>query len=105
MSAEPLRWEEWPDARSVFATLEPGGFYHVTHFACDVWSAWACGTIGLGRYRRTLGPTQYINNLLYEGDSESDAYSAVAAHRAATARAAAWERYMAENDPPSNGQE
>ncbi len=96
MSAEPLQWEEWPDARSVFATLEPGGFYHVTHFACDVWSAWACGTIGLGRYR--------INNLLYEGDSESDAYAAVAAHHVARTRRLAWERYMAENDPPSNGE-
>ncbi|EIU86256.1 hypothetical protein MM2B1231_1065 [Mycobacteroides abscessus subsp. bolletii 2B-1231] len=41
---------------------------------------------------------------VYLGDGESDALAAAEAHHLARTRRLARERYMAENDPPSNGE-
>ncbi|MBL3752341.1 hypothetical protein [Mycobacteroides abscessus] len=40
---------------------------------------------------------------IYRGDWPEEAKAAAAEHLAITTRAAAWERYMAENDPPEVG--
>lgn len=95
MSAEPLQWE--PYHRSTgWAALSGVGMYvvvHVVHNADE--QEWIC------EWREKLW---LIGVPIYRGDSPDEAKAAAAAHRAATARAAAWERYMAENDPPSNGE-
>lgn len=41
---------------------------------------------------------------LYIGGSKKKAIAAAEAHHIARTRRLAWERYMAENDPPSNGE-
>ncbi|WP_186380680.1 hypothetical protein [Mycobacteroides abscessus] len=44
-----------------------------------------------------------FEKLIYEGDDGPAAVAAAESHHAARTRRLAWERYMAENDPPEDG--
>lgn len=84
MSAEPLQWD------GCTARSETGRF--------TVWPYQGEWIAGYWDYLTSR--EQY----LYRGPAESDAMLAAQSHHEATCRRLAWERYMAENDPPSNGE-
>ncbi|SKY30523.1 Uncharacterised protein [Mycobacteroides abscessus subsp. massiliense] len=101
MSAEPLQWEEceslFVDGHSRWsAKANPGVYWVYSASQSDtVWMCWLMTDDALGEP-------------IYRGDSPDKAKAEAVKHHlsrsAAAARRLAWERYMAENDPPSNGE-
>ncbi|WP_078278560.1 hypothetical protein [Mycobacteroides franklinii] len=94
MSATPLQWDHDPDVRvpknGCRAEVE-GGAYVLFKYGADSWQV-------------LFGSGWKLPEEVYLGDSVADAIAAANAHHAAHTRRLAWERYMAENDPPSNGE-
>lgn len=94
MSTEPLQWKGDLNARRR-AEVSDGCVYAAVPFSYDggppVWEVFHGYAIA--------------ENRIHVGDDESEALAAAEAHHVARTRRLAWERYMAENDPPSNGQE
>lgn len=91
MSATPLQWEQRNDGR-VFRFSHP-----------NIYSIWTDGTLWYAA-RRDAYAIDAQEVCIYRGDSWAEAEATVKAYCATESRAAAWERYMAENDPPSNGE-
>lgn len=100
MSAEPLQWEGYepflPGDTWRWSAKADSGTYWVYSVVEAFYTVWVCHLM--------VGDTP--GELVYRGDSLSQAKAEAEkhwlAHITTTTRAAAWERYMAENDPPSN---
>ncbi len=96
MSTEPLQWEEG---------LARGSSKARRYADVDIYTytveLYDFGD-GEPKWRATFGKFLPIEDL-YLGASEAEAMAAVEAHHAARYRRLAWERYMAENDPPEVG--
>lgn len=98
MSAEPLQWE----GREPFLLGDTWrwcaktdfGTYWVYSIVEKSYTIWCC----------QLMKGDALGDSVYRGDSmfqaKVEAYKHYSAQLTAIARAAAWERYMAENDPP-----
>lgn len=75
------------------------GTYWVYSIVEKFYTIWCC----------QLMKGDVLGDSVYRGDSISQAkvkaYEHYSAQLVARTRRLAWERYMAENDPPSNGQE
>lgn len=93
MSAGPLQWSNRPYARvpknGCRAEVD-GGAYILFKYGASSWQV-------------LFGVGYQTPKEVYLGDSESDAIAAAEAHHVARIRRLAWERYMAENDPPEVG--
>uniref|UniRef100_UPI00138FB548 hypothetical protein n=1 Tax=Mycobacteroides abscessus TaxID=36809 RepID=UPI00138FB548 len=94
LSAEPLQWDHNPDIRvpknGCRAEVD-GGAYILFKYGASSWQV-------------LFGVGYQTPKEVYLGDGESDALAAAEAHHLARTRRLARERYMAENDPPSNGE-
>lgn len=86
MSATPLQWTRKGRLKEFRAKVENGEY--VVSLYGRMWLTYAI-----------FGAVHEI----YCGESELDALAAAEAHHVTQTRAAAWERYMAENDPPEVG--
>lgn len=94
MSAEPLQWEEqsvssWYTKKRYTANV---GMYSYVVDLYDYGDEKAKWRARFGKYT--------LSEDLYQGGSKKGALTAAEAHHTARSRRLAWERYMAENDPP-----
>lgn len=85
MSAEPLQWE-----------AQEYGCGHDARSGSGRYTVWPVE----GEWRVSYHDGGSHGMYLYRGPSLSGGMAAAQAHHDATARRLAWERYMAENDPP-----
>ncbi|OTR22556.1 hypothetical protein B9M80_09640 [Mycobacteroides abscessus] len=93
MSATPLQWSNRPYARvpknGCRAEVD-GGAYILFKYGASSWQV-------------LFSTGWHMPEEVHLGDSESDALAAAEAHHVTRTRRLAWERYMAENDPPEVG--
>lgn len=98
LSAEPLLWEE-QSVSSGYTKKRYSANVGMYSYVVDLYDY---GN-GKPKWRARFGKYT-LSEDLYQGGSKKKALAASEAHHLARTRRLAWERYMAENDPPSNGE-